>query len=185
MLLDRILYNIRTALVIGKIPQGSVVCDLGCRKDAGFLKKISEKIKYGYGFDIEAGDYKDSKIEVKRCNLEGGTIPLEDNIVDIVVMMAVLEHLNNPDNAVKESFRVLKEGGCFLLTTPSIRAKRILEFLAFKLKVINKGDILEHKKYFNPEEIINIFVNSGFKKENIKWKYFELGFNVLVIARKI
>ena len=46
------------------------------------------------------------------------------------------------------------------MTTPSKKAKPLLEFLSFRLGVINKEDILEHKNYFDPNEI-KIHVNIG------------------------
>ena len=149
-----------------------------------FLKKISPIIKYGYGFDIDADNYKDSKIESKKLNFDLEKIPLQDKSVDCVIMTAVLEHLNNPENIIKEAFRILNKGGILLLTTPSIYAQPILDFLAFKLKIISKEDILEHKKYYKPSNIIKLATDSGFNKENIKYKYFELFLNILVIAKK-
>lgn len=183
-ILDRIIYKIRTSLVAEEILEDSVVCDLGCRKDAGFLKTISKKIKYGYGFDIDIVPDKNLKIEKKFINLENGKIDLRDASVNIVTAIAVLEHLNNPNNMITEASRVLRAGGKLLLTTPSVAAKPILEFLAFKLHAINKQDILEHKNYFSPNDIKKILMEAGFKEESIKIKFFEFGLNQLVIAKK-
>jgi 2-polyprenyl-3-methyl-5-hydroxy-6-metoxy-1,4-benzoquinol methylase len=184
MILDKIIYQLRTGVITKNIKKDTIICDLGCRKSAFFLKKISSIIKYGYGFDIDAENYKDPKIETKKINFNSDKIPLENESVDCVIMAAVLEHLNNPENIIKESHRILKKGGMFLLTTPSVYSKPILEFLALKLKVINKEDILEHKKYYKPSEIIELFVECGFDKKNIKYKYFELFFNILIITTK-
>jgi 2-polyprenyl-3-methyl-5-hydroxy-6-metoxy-1,4-benzoquinol methylase len=98
-------------------------------------------------------------------------------------MLAVLEHLENPKNILRETFRILKTNGFLILTTPSSRAKPILDFLA-KLRLINKEAISEHKKYYSLEELENLFLNTGFRKENINLKYFEFGFNILAIIKK-
>ncbi len=45
-------------------------------------------------------------------------IPMPDNSVDVVVSIQVLEHLSNPQQAVKEMTRVLKPGGHLFMTTP-------------------------------------------------------------------
>lgn len=183
-LLDSIIYRIRTGVVKKNIKSGVVICDLGCRKGASFLREILPNIKYGYGFDIDAVDLKEEKIETKKLDFDSGKIPLNNESVDCVIMSAVLEHLNNPENIVKEANRILKKEGVFIITTPSIYSKPVIEFLAFKLGIINKADILEHKKYFKASEIVDLFYKCGFLKENIKCSYFEMFFNVLVVAKK-
>ena len=42
-------------------------------------------------------------------------IPLEDNSVDAIICSAILEHVEEPQKAVREMYRVLKPGGyCFI-----------------------------------------------------------------------
>ena len=184
MILDKVLHKLRTNLIKENIAKDSVVCDLGCGKEVLFLNRLSDKIKYGYGFDIEASYAKLQKIETNKIDFEKDNIILKDGVVDIITMFAVLEHLANPEHIVREAFRVLKANGTFFLTTPSPKAKNILEFLAFRAGIINKKDILEHKRYFKPEEIVGLLKKNGFKEDNIKWRYFELGFNILISAKK-
>jgi len=183
-MLDSILRYLRQKKIISYIPDGSIICDIGCGKKAYFLKKVSSLIRFGFGFDKNILPYKDSKLELRNINLEEASLFLKKNSIDIVTMMAVLEHLNNPQNILKEIFRILKPGGFLILTTPTPKAKPVLDFLAFKLKIINKNDISEHKNYFFPEEIKNLLVRNGFNKEKIKYRYFEFGFNILLLAQK-
>ena len=184
MVLDNILRYLRYRIVLSKIPSNSIVCDIGCGKNAYFFKKISGLINYGFGFDKDIEFYKDSKIELRKINFETEKLPLSQEIVDIVTMMAVLEHLDNCQNVLQEIYRILKPGGRLILTTPSPAAKFILEFLAFKLKLISRRDIKEHKKYLSPQEIKNLLSKSGFQPEKIKTSYFEGGLNILAVAEK-
>ncbi len=48
--------------------------------------------------------------------------PIIDKEYDLVIAMHVLEHLHNPQGAVKECFRVLKPGGFFVGVTPFMMA---------------------------------------------------------------
>lgn len=181
--LDRIICHLRFQKVIPHIPASSVVCDIGCGPEAVFLKSIAGLIKYGIGFDQAAEDYKDSKLEIKKFKLLN-RIPLESKAVEVVTLLAVLEHLKNPQPVLNESFRILKNKGKLILTTPAPRAKPVLEFLAFKLNLIDPRQIREHKNYFSAPVLKNLLIEAGFREENIKTLYFELGFNSLTIAKK-
>jgi len=165
------------------IPKDSVICDIGCGSDAYFLKNISGLIKYGVGLDKDIKEYKDSKIELKNLEVFE-RIPLEGEKFDVITMMAALEHMDYPQEVLKESFRLLKKEGKLIMTTPTPFSKSILEILAFKLRLISKESIQEHKNYFWPKDIKKILLASGFKKENIKSYFFEFLLNSLIVARK-
>jgi ubiquinone/menaquinone biosynthesis C-methylase UbiE len=47
-------------------------------------------------------------------------LPFKDNCFDIVISNQVLEHVNSTDNFVKECFRVLKNGGICIASTPNL-----------------------------------------------------------------
>src|SRR3989344_3040912 len=114
---DRLLRWLRCKKVIRHIPKDSVVCDIGCGEKCLFLKNISNLIKKGIGFDEEAEDYADLKLEIKKYQISE-LIPLKDESCDIVTMMAVLEHLSKPQEILNESWRILRNGGKLILTTP-------------------------------------------------------------------
>ena len=48
-------------------------------------------------------------------------LPLADNSVDTVVLQAVIEHLEEPDAAVAEAWRVLKPGGVLYVEMPFLQ----------------------------------------------------------------
>lgn len=110
------------------------------------------------------------------------TIPLKDESVDYVVGLAFLEHLDNPQDIMLESIRVLKKGGIAIFTTPAPRAKSVLEFLSFKLNLISKELIEEHKLYLNKKRIFKM-LNSN-KQIELLHRYFEFGFNNLIVIKK-
>jgi len=182
-LLDKFIRFLRFRKVTKYVPKNSIVCDIGCGKKPYFLKSIASFIKYGIGFDKDVEDYKNSKLEFKKLEISNH-IPLGKESVDIVIMLAVLEHFENPREVLNESFRILKNNGKLILTTPTPLAKPILEFLAFKLKVINENEIKDHKNYFWPDDIKKMLLEVGFKRENIKNYFFECYLNNLVIAQK-
>lgn len=76
-------------------------------KHKGFLSLISNKylnleIKQGRDVDIVGSAYK---------------IPLKSASIDVTALFMILEHLNNPLQALQECCRVLKRRGYLILTT--------------------------------------------------------------------
>jgi SAM-dependent methyltransferase len=53
------------------------------------------------------------------CNLE--TVPIQDGSADVIMNIAVLEHLPDPQAAVREMFRLLKRGGHLYSFVPFIQ----------------------------------------------------------------
>ncbi len=70
------------------------------------------------------------------------------------------------------------------MTTPASRAKSLLEFMAFRLKIMSYEEIADHKRYYDRESLVQDLIQGGFKRENITVSNFELGFNLFVIATK-
>ena len=95
--------ELRSPIIAGKF-----VLDLGCggRELSWGAKKRGLEYR---GLDISDG------------NFETDPFPVEDESVDIVIALALIEHLHNPDNFMKESLRVLKPGGVIVLSSPNWR----------------------------------------------------------------
>lgn len=101
---------------------------------------------------------------------------------DLVSMFAVLEHLDYPDFDYKFIIDNIKPGGYLLITTPTKLAKNVLEFLSYKIGIVSKREIKEHKHYFNINEIKILFKKYGLK--SVKSRLFELGMNNFILLRK-
>ncbi len=94
------------------------ILDVGCGH-GDFLKGVHDKTTHSYGIDPdkEAID-KNAFIKHKRV----GTVeklPFDNEFFDIVVSAWVLEHLQDPQKAFLEIFRVLKPGGKVIFLTPN------------------------------------------------------------------
>lgn len=70
------------------------------------------------------------------------TLPYEDNSIDLVLAVAIVEHLENPYLLFRESLRILKPGGKLFVAIPhifSIRSR--IDFLLHgNLKGYNEGN---------------------------------------------
>ena len=182
-LLDKFLRKYRINMVKSTILKYNdcKLLDIGCGWEAKFLKSIENYISYGVGIDFKPPELKTNKLETIKVTLEN-KLPFEDLSFDIVTMLAVLEHLTYADDILKEINRVLKPEGRLILTVPSKIAKPILEFMAYNIKIIDRLEIDDHKKYYNKKDILESAELSNFIVE--KHKYFQLGCNNFAILKK-
>lgn len=98
-------------------------------------------------------------------------------------MLAVLEHLDHPIETVKEIDRILKPKGKLILTVPGRNSKPVLEFLAYKMKIVNEEEINDHKKYYNYRDIEKLFKETD-KLKIQEHKYFQFYMNNFCVVKK-
>jgi SAM-dependent methyltransferase len=179
--LDKTIYQWRKKKVLAHLPLSLRVCDLGCGESGYFLRELSNIVSSGIGFDLKVDPlFENEKITLREADLNK-PIPLANGSVDAVFSLAVIEHLDNTEQHIKESLRILGPNGRLILTTPSLFAKPILGVLSF-FRFINKDSIEEHKHYLNKKELICLCNQAGFKK--IHFNYFQGICNQLIVAEK-
>lgn len=180
--LDNILQQLRIHRIKKYIPKNSTVCDFGCGYEGVMLHSIKNIIRTGVGLDLKINPaYSSGNIILRQADLNE-RLKIDDNYFDIVISLANLEHLENPQLAMREIYRILKTGGILLMTAPSVYGRPILEFLAYKVHIINEQSIRDHKTYFNKKLFTSLCKNVGFRKTN--HKYFQLCMNNFLYAEK-
>lgn len=177
---DRIIANFRLDQIINYVNRGDVILDFGCGNESFLLGNVRSKIKSGVGLDYEVENKRENNIEYVNYKF-AGKLPFNDKSFNKIFLLAVLEHIET--NEVKRLFlefkRILKNDGKIILTTPTPRSRRFLEFLAFRLKIISGREIKDHKKYYDKKEI-----NKLSKKCNLKligYDLFQFGLNSCAI----
>jgi len=164
--------------------------DVGCGWEARLLKSVEPYICSGVGIDFKAPELSSAKLSTISVTLDD-KLPFADNSFDVVTLMAVLEHLEKPLEILREIRRVLKKpeaagnsggsGGILVGTVPSKAAKPVLEFLSYRLKIVNEAEIRDHKRYFNKRDLLEIFSDAGFVE--VRHRYFQCGMNNFFAAR--
>jgi SAM-dependent methyltransferase len=177
--LDQFIEYLRLRKAAPYLPKDGLLVDLGCG-DGSFMRFASKVVASSTGIDAFTGPSDLSPtIRILKADLNRA-LPLDSKTADLVTAMAILEHLEHPEVLVSESYRILRTGGLLVLTTPSPAAKPLLEFLAFRLGVISREDIRDHKIYHSKGSLLRLL--SAFERVTIH--RFQAGLNQLVIARK-
>lgn len=182
-LLEPLLRKWRIARVLPVLKKFSAceLLDVGCGWEARFLQDAAPYIARGVGIDFKAPDITTEKITTISAKLIDA-MPFTDNSFDIVTMLAVLEHIEQPHSMLKEVYRVLRPSGIFVGTVPSKAAKPVLEFLAYRLGIINAIEMRDHHHYYCKNSLIAILKSNGFC--DIEHTYFQLWMNNYFIAYK-
>lgn len=182
-ILEPLLRKMRIAKILPVLRrfQECQMLDVGCGWEARLLREVEPYIAHGTGVDFKAPDVQTEKIRTLQATLDK-KLPFDDASFDVVTMLAVLEHLAEPEAIVFEVNRVLKPGGVFVGTVPSTWSKPVLEFLSFKLNIVNPDEIRDHKQYFNRELLSALFEKAGFV--NFSHHYFQLWMNNFFCAER-
>ena len=79
-----------------------------------------------FGCDINHWAVKQSKVVVDASLLQTASaqeLPYKDNSFNVVIIKHIVEHLPDPQKAIKEIARVLEPGGTLILATPNLDSK--------------------------------------------------------------
>jgi len=192
-LLEPLVRFLRFRYAIKHIPSYKplVIVDLGCGSQLRFYhfaKQHNIKLKHYTGVDplisnsLVTKFKKHRQISIVNKPLVK-KIALKSNFADVVVAFAFFEHIDHPREIMAEAYRTLKPGGKLILTTPSFHAQKVLEFLSFKLGLISRREIEEHKQYFNRESLMKL-LPKGVDQSQVEHHYFECGMNNLLVVEK-
>lgn len=88
--------------------------------------------------DLTSGTYQNNMMHVDCQNTH-----FKDNSLDIILSSDVMEHVPCPQNALKEAFRILKNGGHYIYTAPFYQHRFTNEIRA---TLETDGVIAHHKK---------------------------------------
>ena len=97
---------------------------------------------------------KDKRIKIIQGDVQN--ISLSDNVFDIVIATAIIEHINNPDKLISEAYRVLKPNGLLILTTPVPFFEKISDLIGGIPKEV-------HQLTFNLVTLKKLLNKFGFK----------------------
>lgn len=149
------------------------ILDVGCGEGLvlHYLNDL-KKIDKCYAIDHNEIEVMDAKRNIPFCNIEVGSIydiPFKENFADLVICSEVLEHLEYPQKAIEELYRVTREYA--LISVPREPIWRMLNMARFKYWN-ELGNTPDHKNHWNAREFMG-FVDPYFeimeKRQPLPW----------------
>lgn len=175
--------KIANKFIARKRKYGSVL-DIGCGSYPIFLLAAKFVKKFGIDKTHCTRPSLLNRFELINYDIEkGDKFSFADNSIDVITMLAVLEHIehSNVRNIMSEVYRILKPDGICIITTPSSWTVFILHLMG-NLGLVSKEEIGDHKVILKNSEISRILKKSKFR--DIEYGYFEFFMNRWFLARK-
>lgn len=154
--------------------------DIGCGYRGEFVRQVSKLA----GVEFYGGDVVVEEGNPSLLTFDFAAPPPPPYAPNVVTMHAVMEHLDEPESAVRYVYDIMEPGGYFLFTAPSNASKPVLEFLSYKLGLISRQEIEDHKQYFNRASCVALLEHPNSRFQEIRHQYFQLGLNNRVVARR-
>ena len=181
--IDKIIARFRSAeLKKNFLIKDKNILDFGCGSNFKKLKKNYKSCnsltlvdRYGESFSSEDVTYINYSDDLEILDAK------TKKNYDIIVLSAVIEHLDRPEDVLNILKNKLRTGGSIFLTAPGKRSKFILELMAFKLGIINADLVKEHKRYYDRDEYVLLSEKTNLKI--FKFYYFEFGFNTACVLK--
>jgi ubiquinone/menaquinone biosynthesis C-methylase UbiE len=139
---------------------GKSVLEIGCGEGAGteILSKAAR--------EIVAIDYSEKAVKIagsrsfsSKIGFQNEKVPpinTPDNTFDVVIMLQMIEHLENPGPLLQEIARVLKKGGMLLVST--VNKKESLSDNPFHLHEFDRDELeVVLREYFTQVEMSGLY----------------------------
>lgn len=134
--------------------QSDKILDLGCGN--GFLSQLFPNYDL-VGVDISDGMLANNPYKWVKGSAE--SIPFPNNYFDFVVCRSLIHHLENPEMALEEIFRVLKPGGQVSFWDPNHNA--LYETIRHIFQHTDRFSHLHHS--FNDKELFMMIEDADFE----------------------
>lgn len=171
----------RLRTILPFIPSGARVLDVGC--DDGALLAHLPTCAYYLGLDREEAVIAGNRRRFPQDNASFACQSIdrfvwEGPLFSVVVMAAVVEHLDDLGAVLSRITPITTEDVLVLITTPA-PVSRVILHCGAAVRLFARDSLNEHKKYFSRTDFDGF---AGWRPA--VYKRFEFGMNQLVLLRK-
>jgi ubiquinone/menaquinone biosynthesis C-methylase UbiE len=168
-------------------PGDLTIVDIGCGEGIT-LEKMHRLFPERKVFGI---DFLSENIDICRdhgCKAEQGDVynlQLSSKSVDFVLFMEVIEHLEDPETAIQEIYRVLAPGGRFVIVFPNDRFFKIARILTLRFReaAYDPG----HVRQWTPHGMRTFLEKQGFTivfSRNIPFYFWPISLHCIIVGDK-
>ena len=169
---ERLLQAKKIVAIIKKYKTTGRLLDIG----AGSGIFVEEAISGGFmASGVEPSAWLQKKAIEHSLPVTLGTFPNHvcAGPYDVITIIDVIEHVNDPVELLKESYKALHKGGVIVVVTPDVSSlvARVLKYKWWHFRIAHIG-------YFNKNTLHKALTKAGFKKAHVtsaKW-YFALDY---------
>ena len=163
------------------------IIEFGCGYNAHNLVSLSRKSKksksfFAVDFSLSKKLKENSKFTCIESSINDSFSKLNNQKFDLILIISVLEHLENPVEVLKKCKNILKPNGKILINVPTWTGKFFLELSAFKLGLSPKMEMDDHKMYYSKKDLWPLLVKGGFKPSEITLRYHKFYLNLYAIV---
>ena len=158
-----------------KDPVNSLTLDIGCGTGSNLRELVSAGL-YPIGLDqsIYALTLVRGKGKFPLLAGDLNNLPFKTKSVGLIIAMDVFEHLDDDAHGIRESYRVLNDGGILILTVPAFKS-------LWGIQDVATG----HKRRYSKKEITNKLKKLGFDVLKSSYFNFFLFFPIFIARRMI
>ncbi|MBL7048846.1 MAG: class I SAM-dependent methyltransferase [Nitrospira sp.] len=177
--------NIYEEILVKHCKTGIAWIDLGCGHNllspwrAEKEKELMERPGLFVGFDYDLLSLQKNNTAANKVRGDMNRLPFASNTFDLITSNMVFEHLQEPDIAFKEIYRILKPGGILIFHTPNsigyttVSARLLPEAIKGKLVEFlqdrEEEDIFPtYFKVNSPDAINMVAGHTGFQVDVLK-----------------
>jgi SAM-dependent methyltransferase len=159
--------------------------DFGCGYQATFARSVLDEVAEAVLVDVALADdlQRHPRVRAIQGPLPDALADLSDAALDLVMLISVLEHVDQPARLLGELRRLTAPGGTCLINVPSWRGKKYLELSAFRLGLSPASEMDDHRMYYDVRDLWPLLVAAGFRPRYIRCFPHKFGLNTFAVCR--